>query len=101
MLIGANSAGLMNKLDSFQRLISVFSPGVIFVQESKVKRKGSIKTEDFIIFEQVRKSSGGGGLLTAVHKNLSPVSINDEKDDILVVQAKIGTKNVPMYVNGN
>ena len=94
MLIGANAAGLNNKLDSFQRLISLFTPGVIFIQESKAKRKGLIKADNYVIFEQLRKSSGGGGLLTAVHHNLSPVSINDEKDDILVVQAKVGTKSV-------
>ena len=94
ILIGANAAGLSNKLDSFQRLISLFSPGVIFIQESKVKRKGLLKADNFIIFEQLRKSSGGGGLLTAVHKKTSPVSVNDENDDILVVQATIGTQNV-------
>ena len=33
-------------------------------------------------------------MLTAVHKKTSPVSVNDENDDILVVQAKIGTQNV-------
>ena len=53
-----------------------------------------IKEDNFIIFEQLRKTSGGGGLLTAVHQNLSPVCISDEKDDILVVQAKIGTRSV-------
>ena len=93
-LIMPNAAGLNNKLDSFQRLISLFTPGVIFIQESKAKRKGLIKADNYVIFEQLRKSSGGGGLLTAVHHNLSPVSINDEKDDILVVQAKVGTKSV-------
>ena len=87
-MIGANAAGLSNKLYSFQRLISLFSPSALFIQETKAKRKGLIKADNFIIFEQLRKSFGGGGLLTAVHQNLSPVSINDEIDDILVVQAK-------------
>ena len=94
ILIGANAAGLRNKLDSFHRLISLFSPGVFFIQESKAKRKGLIKAENYIVFEQLRKATGGGGLLTAVHQNLSPISISDDKDDILVVQAKLGNKNV-------
>ena len=88
VFIGSNLAGLANKVDSFRRLISLFSPGVIFIQESKLKRKGMIKEDNFIIFEQLRKTSGGGGLLTAVHQNLSPVYVSDEKEDILVVQAK-------------
>ena len=75
-------------------MISKFSPGVIFIQESKLKRKGLIKADNFVMFEQLRKTSGGGGLLTAVHRNLSPVSVSDDKENILVVQAKIGTKDV-------
>ena len=86
-MIRANAAGLANKQDSFHRLISLFSPGAIFIQESKLKRKGLVKADNFVMFEQLRKSSGGGGLLTAVHQNLAPVSINDETDDILVLQA--------------
>ena len=46
------------------------------------------------MFKQLRKTSGGGGLLTAVHRNLSPVSVSDDKENILVVQVKIGTKDV-------
>ena len=61
VFIGSNSAGLANKVDSFRRLISLFSPGVIFIQESKLKRKGMIKEDNFVIFEQLRKTSGGGG----------------------------------------
>ena len=75
-------------------MISKFSPGVIFIQESKLKRKGLIKEDNFVMFEQLRKTSGGGGLLTAVHRNLSPVSVSDDKENILVVQAKICTKDV-------
>jgi AAA15 family ATPase/GTPase len=47
IMIGANAAGLSNKLDSFQRLISLFSPGVIFIQESKIKKEGSGKGRQF------------------------------------------------------
>ena len=38
---------------------------------------------------------GGGGLLTAVHKNLNPVSVgNDGEDEVLVVQADIKDNKV-------
>ena len=94
-ILGSNSAGLLNKKESFIRNISLFNPGVYFVQETKVPRKGKIKISDYVIFEHVRKSGGGGGLLTAVHKNLNPVSVsNDCEEEVLVVQAEILDKKV-------
>ena len=59
-ILGSNSAGLLNKKESFIRNISLFNPGVYFVQETKVPRKGKLKISDYIIFEDVRKSGGGG-----------------------------------------
>ena len=43
VFIGANAAGLSNKTDSLLRLISVFNPGVLFIQETKARRKNKIK----------------------------------------------------------
>ena len=79
-ILGTNSAGLLNKEDSFKRNISLFKPAVFFVQETKVPRKGKLKVSDYVMFEKIRKTGGGGGLLTAVHKNLNPVSVGDETD---------------------
>ena len=73
-ILGANAAGLLNKLESFYRNISTFNPGVVFIQESKSKRKGKIKLDNYTIFEKIRKQTNGGGLLTAVHSSLKPVS---------------------------
>ena len=94
-ILGSNSAGLLNKKESFFRNISLFDPSVYFIQESKVPRKGKVKHSDYVIFERVRKIGGGGGLLTAVHKNLNPVSVGDEcEEEVLVVQADILDKKV-------
>ena len=94
-IVGSNSAGILNKLESFRRNISLFTPGVYFIQESKVPRKGKVKVNDYVIFERVRKVGGGGGLLTAVHKSLNPVSIGDDVDEeVLVVQAELLDKKV-------
>ena len=52
------------------------------------------------MFEHVRKNSGGGGLLTAVHKNLKPVSVSDESEvEILVVQGVVNNKAI-RFING-
>ena len=99
-MLGTNSAGILNKEESFKRNISLFNPGVFFIQESHVPRKGKLKVNDYVIFESVCKNSGGGGLLTAVHKNLNPVSIGEETDDeVLVVQAQVLNKKV-RFING-
>ena len=77
-ILGGNSAGLINKKESFLRNISLFKPAAYFIQESKVSRKNKIMVDDYLIFEQIRNNTGGGGLLTAVHKSLNPVNISEE-----------------------
>ena len=99
-ILGNNSPGLLNKLKSFDRNINKFQPGVFFVQESKCARKNKVKHPDYVMFEHVRKNSGGGGLLTAVHKNLKPVSISEETDtEILVVQGIVKDRPI-RFING-
>ena len=97
-VVKGNAAGILNKTESFKRNIQHFKPGVFFIQESKTRRKNQIKIHDYVIFEQIRKESGGGGLLTAVHKNIEPVSVCDEvsDDEILVVETKLNDKKVRM-----
>ena len=98
--MGNNAAGILNKVDGFERLIKKFVPGVFFVQETKSRRKNQIKLPDYVVFEHVRKNKNGGGLLTAVHKNLKPVSISDEDDiEVLVVQGEISSRKV-RFING-
>ena len=93
--IGCNAAGLLNKMESLKRNVENFKPGVIFIQESKTKRKNKVKIKDYVIFEKIRKNNGGGGLLTGVHKNLEPISVGDEtEDEVIVVEAKLANKKV-------
>ena len=85
--MGANSAGLSNKKESFERNLNLFLPGVFLVQETKLRRKNKIKHPNYITFEYLRENSIGGGLLTAVHKSLNPVSVsNDTEEEVLVVR---------------
>ena len=99
-ILGNNSAGLLNKMESFSRNIEKFKPGVFFVQETKTRRKNQIKLNDYVIFEFIRKNKGGGGLLTAVHKTLKPVSVSEDDDvEILVVQGLVNNRKV-RFING-
>ena len=95
--MGCNAAGLLNKLESLKRNVQIFNPGVIFIQESKTKRRNQVKLGDYVIFEKIRKQGGGGGLLTGVHKNLEPVSVGDDSDEeVLTVEAKIANRKVKL-----
>ena len=99
-IMGNNAAGILNKLDSFKENVRKFSPGVYFVQETKSRRKNQIKLDDYVMFEHIRQNKGGGGLLTAVHKNLKPVGVGEESDvEILVVQGVINNTKV-RFING-
>ena len=77
-MIGNNSAGLTGKVNSLKRLIEVFHPGIIMLQETKIKKSENIKLKDFTIFEKTRENNGGGGLMTIVHENMQPILIPDE-----------------------
>ena len=60
--------------------------------------KGIIRLEGYQIFENVR-SGFGGGLLTAVSQDLSPVLVYSGSDDIelMVVQGKIGDNDIRIF----
>ena len=96
-VIGTNANGILSKKDSLFQIVDQLKPSVLYLQESKVNKKGLIKIEGYEIFEYVRSNSNGGSLLTAVHSNLQPVFISGEENEteaeILVVQAKLGNYN--------
>ena len=47
------------------------------------------------MFETIRANKNGGGLLTAVHKSLDPVSVSEPAGtEILVVEGKIANENM-------
>ena len=101
-IFGTNCNGILGKKDSLLTNIQHFQPGVFFLQETKVGRKGQIKIDNYEIFEVVRENCPtGGSILTGIHKNLHPVYISGGEDEIeiLVVQAKIGNYNC-RFING-
>ena len=100
-ILGANAAGLLNKKESFLRNVSLFNPGVFFIQESKARIKNKIIMQNYITFELLRKNNLGGGLFTAVHKSLKPISVSsdDQEEELLVVEAKISETKV-RFING-
>ena len=84
-IVENNSAGLTGKLDSLKRLIQVFHSGVVMLQEIKLKKPGTVKLNEFTIFEKLRENNMGGGLMTIVHENIQPILIPDEHPEFLEV----------------
>ena len=89
-ILGTNSNGIQAKKESLLKNINTFQPSVITLQETKLRKTGTLRLHGYQVFEKVR-SGLGGGLLTAVDEKLLPVLISTGKKDaseILVVQVK-------------
>ena len=65
------------------------------LQETHFKKKGSLKIENFEVFEAIRNKQGGGTVI-GVHKALAPVLIEEYSEDfeLLVVEVKINNKEI-------
>ena len=89
------------KKDSFFQTIKAFNfPSCITIQETKLRKMGSIKIKDYQVFEKLRPGLGGG-LLTAIRESLNPVLIApcDENAEILVIQCQINQMKLRV-ING-
>ena len=90
--MGNNTAGLKSKKDSLSHIIKVLDfPACITLQETKFSSRGNLKLDNYDVFEKVRSDKGGGGLLTAVDKNLDPAEVecSNSEVEILIVQCQI------------
>ena len=93
-LIGFNSAGLSSKLSSLDHILSAIQPSIFFIQETKMRRQGRIKTktsEKYQVFELIRKEKQGGGLAIGVVNDLDPVWVGegDDEVEVLVIEVKV------------
>ena len=75
----------MGKGKSLEKNIEKFSPGVVILQETKMKKVGQIKLPGFTIFEKIRENNEGGGLMSIIHNNLKPIQIPSEHPEFLEV----------------
>ena len=97
-LVGVNSAGISSKYPSFKTMLNKLNPSIWFLQETKLKTPGRIKTgtsNQYEIFELLRKNTGGGGLAVGVLNCLNPVLVYEGNDELelMVIEINIdGTK---------
>ena len=92
--MGSNAAGLSSKMESFEHIVNLVKPSIFFLQETKMRREGKIKTDkigNFQIYELIRNSKLGGGLAIGARDELEPALISEGNDvtEILVVEVKL------------
>ena len=96
--LGNNCFGLKTKKESLHQTIQAFKfPSCLTLQETKLRKMGSIKIDEYQVFEKIRPGLGGG-LLTAIKENLNPVLISpfNEEDEIIIVQCQINEMKIRM-----
>ena len=92
--LGVNSAGLKSKLNTFRKVLKELQPSVFFVQESKYKEEGKLKIDNFEIFESVRKSRDGGGLVLGCLRELEPVLVSKGDEEVEAMSVEISVKQM-------
>ena len=95
-IIGTNANCLVTKHESLMNVLNTFLPSILTIQETFYNKKGMIKLKGYQIFEVIREERKGGGLITAVSDDLSPVLVTDREtsSEILTVQADVNGTSV-------
>ena len=103
-LIGSNTNGLIQKLESLENVLCVEKPSVVFLQETKMGRPHRIKTPSsknytwYELHRTVRAEKGekGGGLAIGVLSGLEPSWISEGDDDTEVITVEIWLGGFPV-----
>ena len=93
--LGVNAAGIRPKLLTFKKILAELKPSVFFIEETKCKDGGKIKLDsnNYTIFERVRKSGdGGGGVALGCDKQLHPVWVREGEDNIEALSVEISVQ---------
>ena len=100
-IIGVNAAGLMSKIDSFEKLLSDEQPSIFCIQETKNKRANKLKTDStkmFTIYELNRKEKSGGGLCIGVLNDLHPAWVGQGDDEVECLAVEVWVEDFPIRV---
>ena len=97
--VGINAAGLSSKMSSFDSVLKSLKPTVFFVEETKLKTSGRIKTENsrgYQIFELNRTGKAGGGLAIGALNDTEPIWISegDNEVEVLVVEISVSEMQI-------
>ena len=93
---GVNPAGARAKWNTWRKVIRQSQASVWTLQETQCTQLNSLKMDDldFIIYEKVRETKGGGGVAIAAKKDLNPVLISEGDKDVEAITIDIHPKNM-------
>ena len=100
-IIGVNAAGLMSKIDSFDKLILDEEPSIFCIQETKLKKANRLRTEatkKLTIYEVKRQDRNGGGLCIGVLKDLHPAWVSQGDDEVECLAVEVWVDDVPIRI---
>ena len=107
VILGVNAAGILTKIDSFDKWIKDKKPAIFVIQESKVPQKGKIESNQLIGFQQyelIRSQNPnlGGGLCIGITKDLHSVQVRegDDECECLTVEVTISNQQQMVVVAG-
>ena len=91
-------------MESLEHVLSVEKPSAIFLQETRLKRPGRIKTPSSSIYtwyelhrtDKAEKGEGGGGLAIGVVNYLEPSWISEGGDDAEAITVEIWVEGFPV-----
>ena len=93
--ISLQCAGLNSKLQSFDRVLDVVAPSLVFMQETKVTKPIKTEhTESYRIFQLPRTNSKGGGVALCASKHLQPVLLREGDDEAEAISIMITTNQL-------
>ena len=91
-------AGLSSKLNSFDRVLSVVAPSLVFMQETKIRKPiRTDNTDNYQIFQLPRTNSKGGGVALCAIKHLQPVLIREGDDQAEAISISITTNQMKIW----
>ena len=95
-MFSANADGMNRKGHSLKHEIKESQSSIFTIQETKYKKKGRFRVDEFIIFESIRKNKEKGGTMLGIHQSLEPVLIEeyDETFELLVAEFKVASVDV-------
>ena len=103
-LMGNNVNSLLQKLEALEFVLFEEKPSIIFLQETRLKRAGRIKTPRSSKFswfelhrtEKAEKGVNGGGIAIGVLNSLEPSWISEGDDSIKALTVEIWLDSFPV-----
>ena len=92
-IFSANADGLRDKTQNLKYQVNEAKAQIFTLQETKYRKQGKFKMENFEIFEAIRQNKEKGGTMLGIHQSLEPVLIEQYSETFELIVAEIKTNN--------